>query len=194
MKSELASFRAEGASEFDLRNLSEGTEGGRRLSRLLWGAFFLGTVGIIVIASIAAGVGLVLIGRALLVDVIGVVFCILFFMVYLAQGPSPVASQLDDSSLRFTLPSGTIVTRRWDDPRFKLRVKEWSNSHRAGSDFPFVHEIMGRPSPTIPITPELFAAIMSKVREHGLDVTIKQSSGPFGTDFMEYTVRAARRV
>ena len=88
MKSELVSFRAEGASEFDLRNLSEGTEGGRRLSRLLWGAFFLGTVGIIVIASIAAGVGLVLIGRALLVDAIGVVFCSLFFMVYLAQGPS----------------------------------------------------------------------------------------------------------
>jgi hypothetical protein len=194
MKSDWVSGQVESGHKFDLRNLSEGTEGSRKLSRLLWGAFFLGTVGIIAISSIAAALGTVLVERAFEVDLIGLVFGAMFFLIYVAQGPSPVASQLDDSSLRFTLPNGTILSRRWDDPRFELKVKEWSSSHRAGGDFDFVHEIMGRPNPTIPITPELFAAIMNETRKHGLDVTIKQSSGPFRTGFMQYTIRAARRA
>jgi hypothetical protein len=181
------------AGHFDLTGLTSGLEGVRRWARAFYALLVLATVGSTVFFTAWGALRGAQTIRIVEIDFLGAVFTTLFVLIYIAEGPSPVKATIDQVSLRFSMPDGRMSVHRWESPGLRLTVKEWNSYHRNGGDFAFIHEVMGRPFPTIPVTPECFSAIISEARRHHLDVRVQQLRGSFGNGLTKYVIRAKRR-
>jgi len=177
---------------YDLHSVANWGAKRRRWARNIWGGMGLLIIAVVAYWNVEGALGVYLLGRVLVIDLLGASFVALIFTGYNLQGPVATSSTIDGSSLSFTAPNGRKTVLDWGDSRFRLKIREWDSSHRAGGDYPFIHEKMGGLGPSTPLTPEFFSGIMTEVRKRNLLVEVRKFPGPFRSGFTEYTIRAPR--